>query len=103
MPPDGWCAEHSRDEELITGYMDRYSAAFSDTLAGMDPDDVELMLRPGDDTAPTVGAVGAGVMGRLRELAATGPVVLQFEDRTVMIEQEGTVLVEHLLTPGSDL
>lgn len=88
--PDGRCAEHSHDEELITGYMDRYAAAFSDTLAGMDPDDIELIMRPGDDTPPTVGAVGVAVMTRLRELAATGPVIIEHDGRTVMIEHDGT-------------
>lgn len=98
--PAGRCDEHGRDEELVTGYVDRYAAVFSDVLAGIDPGEVALMMRPGDSTPPTVGAVGAALMSRLRALAATGPVILELEGGPVLIEQDGPVLVEHPLTIG---
>lgn len=98
--PDARCAEHGHDGELVTGYMDRYAAAFYEALEGMEPGDIELMMRPGDSIPPTVRAVGAALMSRLRELAATGPVILELDGRTVMIEQEGPVLVEYPLTAG---
>lgn len=99
--PGARCAEHRRDEELVTSYTDRYAAAFSGALDGMDPADVKVMFRPGDGTPPTVSAVGAALMARLRDLAATGPVILELDGRTVLIEQDGPVLVEHPLVPGS--
>lgn len=97
------CAEHRHDHELVVGYQDRYTAAFTDVLADMEPDDIALVMQPGDGTPPTVGALSVALMTRLRELAADGPVVLEFDGRAVQIEREGPVLVEYPLAPGSTL
>jgi hypothetical protein len=101
--PGARCADHRRDEELITGYTDTYAATLSDVLAGMDPDDIERMIRPGHHTPPTAGGVGTALMTRLRELAASGPVILELNGRTVMIDQDGPVPLDHPLAAGSGL
>lgn len=99
--PDVRCAEHGRDEELVTSYTERYAATLSGALEGVDPADMEVMFLPGDVTPPTVSAVGAALMAQLRDLAATGPVILELDGRTVLIEQDGPMLIEHPLIPGS--
>lgn len=38
--PAARCDEHHHDQHLLTSYQDRYAAALSDALAGLDPDDV---------------------------------------------------------------
>jgi hypothetical protein len=80
--PGARCAAHHYDEQLVTGYMDRYSAALSDALAGMDPGDIAV------------------IMTQLRELAATGPVIVELDSGTGVIEQDGPVLAEYRLTSG---
>jgi hypothetical protein len=99
---DQRCAEHTHDALLLDNYQDRYAAAFRDALAGMPPDDIAMILQPGNDTPPTVGALGVAVLTRLRELAAEGPTVTELEGRTVVIELDGPVVVEHPLPPASD-
>lgn len=78
-----------------------YAATLSEALAGMDPDEVERMIRPGDDTPPTLGGMCPALMTRLRDLAASGPVILELNCRTVKIEQDGPVLLDHRLAPAA--
>lgn len=90
--PAARCPEHHHDEHLMTSYQNRYATAFQDALAGMDPDDIALIMQPGDNLPPTAGAMSLAVLARLRELAADGPVV---------IELDGPDIIEHPLQPGS--
>ena len=95
------CAEHRQDEHLIASYQDRRAATLRDTLAGMDPADIALIMQPGDDTPPTAAAFGLAVLARLRELTADGPVLVELDGGPVVIERDGPVLLEHPMVPGS--
>jgi len=77
--PGDRCIEHETDEQLIANYQDRYATAYRDALAGMDPDDIALIMQPGDATPPTVAALSLVLITRLRELAADGPVVIDLD------------------------
>ena len=100
--PGARCAEHRHDEHLIASYQDRYATTLRDTLAGMDPADIALIMRPGDGTPPTAGAYGVAVLARLRELAASGPVLVELDGGPVVIELDGPVILEHPMLPGGD-
>jgi hypothetical protein len=99
--PGSRCPEHRQDEQLIASYQDRYAAAFQDALAGMDPGDIALIMRPGDDTPPTAAAFSLALLARLREIAAGGPVVIELDGDPVVIELDGSVILEHPLLPGN--
>lgn len=79
--PAGRCPEHAADEHLITNYQDRYAQALQDVLTGIDPDDIALVMQPGDHIPPTVGALSLVILARLRELAADGPAVTELDGR----------------------
>ena len=100
--PAARCAEHRSDEHLIASYQDRRAATLRDTLAGMDPADIALIMQPGDDTPPAAAAYGLAVLARLRELTADGPVLLELDDGPVVIERDGPLLLEHPMLPSSD-
>jgi hypothetical protein len=99
---DDKCIDHACDLDLIAGYQDRYAAAYRAALAGMDPDDIEQIMPPGDGTPPIVGVLSAVVLTRLRGLAADGPVMTQLDGRPVMIELDGHAIVEHQLVTDND-
>lgn len=100
--PGARCPDHQHDEHLITSYQDRHAQALSDALAGMDPADIALIMRPGDDLPPTIAALSVALLIRLREMAADGPVVVDLDEGPVVIELDGPVILEHPLQPGSD-
>jgi len=100
--PASRCVEHRHDEQLVANYQGRYAAALRDALTGMDPDDIALIMQPGDDTPPTAAAFSIAMLARLRELAADGPAVIELDGQPVLIELEGNVVLEHPLLPGSD-
>jgi len=99
--PAARCAEHRQDEHLIASYQDRRAATLRDTLAGMDPADIALIMQPGDGTPPAAAAYGLAVLARLRELTADGPVLVELDGGPVVIERDGPVLLEHPMLPGS--
>lgn len=99
--PAGRCPEHAADEHLITGYRDLYTQVLQDVLTGIDPDDVALVMQPGDDTPPTAAALSLVILTRLRELAASGPAVTELDGRRVVIELDGPIVIEHPLPPGT--
>jgi hypothetical protein len=100
--PAARCAEHRHDEELLASYQDRYAAAFRDALASLPPGDVALVMQPGGAAPCTAAVLSVAVLARLRALAADGPAVVELDGRTVLIEQDGPVIIEHPLTssPG---
>lgn len=100
--PGTRCSDHQNDEHLITSYQDRRAEALQDALAGMDPDDIALIMQPGDDLPPTVAAFSVALMAQLRELAADGPVLVELDDGPVVIELNGSVIIEHPMRPGRD-
>jgi hypothetical protein len=100
--PDERCMDHAYDEGLITGYRERHGSVITELFAGMDPADVDKATRQGDGTPPTVIALSLAISARLRELAADGPFVTEFDGRMVVIELDGTLLVEHPLMPPDD-
>jgi hypothetical protein len=87
------CNDHASDAHLIARYQERHGSVFREICAGMDPDEIDRAARQSDGTPPTILAVSAAIEARLRELAADGPVV---------IELDGSVLVEHPLVTGND-
>jgi hypothetical protein len=95
------CPEHASDEHLIADYQDRYAQALQDVLTGIDPDDIALIMQPGDDTPPTAGALSLVILARLQELAASGPAVTKLDGRSVVIELDDPVVIEHLLPAGT--
>jgi hypothetical protein len=99
---DQKCHDHASDADLISGYQDRYASAFSDALADMDPDEIEQVMQRDDDTPPTVAVLSTMVLKRLRELAADGPALMHLAGRDVVIELDGSAIVEHPLTADSD-
>jgi hypothetical protein len=99
--PGQRCAEHAHDALLLDSYQDRYAAAFQDATAGMDPDDLAAIMRPGDDTPPLTGALSLAILAQLRELASDGPAVTELDGRAVVIELDGSVIIEHPLPSGS--
>lgn len=99
--PAARCADHRQDEHLIGRYQARYAAALRDTLAGIDPADVALIMQPGG-TDPTAGALSLVVMARLRELAASGPVLADLDGSPAIYETDGPAIIEHPLQPASD-
>jgi len=86
---------------LITHYQDRYAQALQDVLTGIHPNDIALVMQPGDDTPPTAAALSLVILARLRELAASGPAVTELDGRRVVIELDGPVVIEHPLPPGT--
>jgi hypothetical protein len=99
---DERCMDHAYDEGLITGYRERHGTVITELFAGMDPAEVDEATRQGDGTPPTVIALSLAISARLRELAADGPFVTEFDGRPVVIELDGPLLVEHPLTPPDD-
>jgi hypothetical protein len=101
--PEQKCADHAWDVDLVEGYKDTYADAFREACAGMDPEDIDQIMRRGDDMPPTVGVLSAAVLARLRELAADGPAVTRLDGRSVVIELDGRAVAEYpLATDGDD-
>lgn len=80
---------------MLKVYKARYAAACAEALAATDPDIGKLMQA--GDMPPTAAMLRAAVSARLREAAASGPVVIELDDQTVVIELDGQPLVEHAL------
>jgi hypothetical protein len=93
--PGQRCVEHACDASLVAGYQERYAAAFQDAVADIDPDDIDRIMQHGDAIPPTVGLLSAAIIARLRQLAADGPAVTQLDGCPVVVEPDGTVVVEH--------
>jgi hypothetical protein len=93
--PGQICTEHAHDAGLVAGYQETYNAALRDALAGADPADIDEIMPPGGDMPATAGALSVLTLARLRELAADGPVVVEFDGRQVIIELEGRNVVEY--------
>jgi hypothetical protein len=100
--PDERCIDHAHDEGLIAGYQERHGSVITELFAGMDPAEVDRATQQGDGTPPTVIALSLAISARLRELAADGPFVTEFDGRPVVIELDGPLLVEHPLLPPDD-
>jgi len=100
--PGHRCTDHAHDEQLVAGYQERHGLVLTEVFAGMDPAEVGRATQQGDGTPPTVIALSLAISARLRELAADGPFVAEFDGRMVVIELDGPLLVEHPLMPHDD-
>lgn len=72
---DHKCAVHSYDERLIQRYHARYAAAFCDAVAGMDPHQIDQIMRRGDGMPRTAALLSRAALTRMLEIAADGTVV----------------------------
>lgn len=68
---DHKCVAHSYDERLIQRYHARYAAAFCDAIAGMDPYEVDQIMRRGDGMPRTAALLSRTVRTRVPELPLT--------------------------------
>lgn len=96
--PEQKCTEHAQDIRLLEDYQDRYLAAFQDALADMHPADIAKVLQPGDDMPPPSDMLAMAITAHLRHIAADGPVTTMLDGRPVVIELDGTRIIEHPLT-----
>lgn len=94
------CTEHAFDQYLFQAYKARYAAACAGALAELDPGGIGQLIQAGR-MPPTAAIVGAAVTARLREAAASGPVVIELDREPVVIELNGQTLAENPLLPGS--
>lgn len=95
------CTDHAFDQHLVEAYKARYAAAWAEAFTAMDPGDVGELMQA-DDMPTTAVMLGAAIAARLREAAASGPVVTELDGQLVVIELDGQDLIEHQLLPGGN-
>lgn len=82
--PARHCPQHAGDQNLITGYRDRYDQALRDLLADIDPAQVTRFLPLAGDALPTAEAIAVLYAAALRDLAGMGPFVTP-DGRTLIV------------------
>lgn len=100
--PGQKCTDHAGDVRLLETYQERYIEAFRDAVAGMDPADMAKVLQPGDDMPPPSDIMALSMAAHLRNLAADGPVMTKLDGRPVIIEVDGTNIIERPVSSNSD-